>query len=59
MLDKPHWETNEDGLRTWHPGYDERTCELCGEKFLCSVNWEGNICSYCRKKGGKSHAVTN
>lgn len=41
---QPHWETNEDGTRFGHPGYEEIECPLCHNPILCVKGYIAPIC---------------
>lgn len=43
-LTKQHYEVDEDGRRHWHPGYVEKTCKVCGGRFIVVIGSEREVC---------------
>lgn len=50
-IDYRHVMTDEDGIGHVHPGYEERVCPCCKEKFLAARTTV--ICSCGGKDCGK------
>ncbi len=57
-LKKQHYEVDEDGRRHWHPGYMEKFCRECGDRFVVAKTMsDREVCGLEGNKHGKGKAV--
>jgi len=58
----PHWETNEDHVKSFHSGYFEKLCSECQKPFLVAnhIAEEIDLCAKCtiRKRHAKEDNTT-
>ena len=63
-INYPHYEINEDGMKSFHVGYVEKPCSQCSKSFVVAANLVEKmkicaLCEYNNNHGNKKNTSTD
>ena len=50
IIGYPHYEINEDGRKSFHPGYKEEICLKCRKPFIVANGLKIILCIDCKNE---------